>query len=79
MREFKNELTAKRWIKIILSIYNGDEYYNKIREEDEKISENQAKILLQKQVELLKIRKKEMRNITIDKLSDFNFVETIVF
>ncbi len=79
MREFKNELTAKRWIKIILSIYNGDEYYNKIREEDEKISENQAKILLQKQIELLKIRKKEMRNITIDKLSDFNFVETIVF
>lgn len=79
MREFKNELTAKRWIKIILSIYNGDEYYNKIREEDEKISENQAKILLQKQIELLKIRKKEMRNITIDQLSDFNFVEKIVF
>ena len=78
MREFKNESTAKRWINIILSIYNGDKYYNKIREEDEKISENQAKILLQKQIELLKIRKKELRNLTIDELSDFNFVEKIV-
>ena len=78
MRVFKNESTTKRWIKIILSIYKGDEYYNKIREEDEKISEDQAKYLLKKQIELLKIRKKLLTNITIDTLSDFNFVEKIV-
>ena len=78
MRKFKNEMTTKKWIKIILSIYNGDEYYNKIKEEDEKLSENELKIILKKQLELLKIREKKFENITIDQLSDFNFVEKIV-
>ena len=78
MRKFKNELTTKKWVKIILSIYNGDEYYNKIREEDEKLSEKDAKNILKNQVKLLKIRKKELENITIEQLADFNFVEKII-
>ena len=78
MRKFKNELTTKKWVKIILSIYNGDEYYNKIREEDEKLSEKDAKNILKNQVKLLKIRKKELENITIEQLTDFNFVEKII-
>ena len=41
MKKFKNELLLKKWIKLILSIYNGDSYYLNLRKEDEKISENE--------------------------------------
>ena len=56
MKKFKNELLLKKWIKLILSIYNGDSYYLNLRKEDEKISENESLIILKKQVELLKMR-----------------------
>ena len=38
MRKFKNELILKKWIKIILSIYNNTNYFQKLREHSNKIS-----------------------------------------
>ena len=29
MKKFKNEITAKKWINLILAVYNGEYYYNK--------------------------------------------------
>ena len=28
MKRFNNNLLAKKWIKLILSVYNGDAYYS---------------------------------------------------
>ena len=37
MKKFNNWLILKRWIKVILSIYNGKEDYEKLRNEDKKM------------------------------------------
>ena len=37
MKKFNNELILQKWNKIILSIYNGDYYYQKLRKQDKKI------------------------------------------
>ena len=42
MKKFNNELLLKKWIKLILSIYNGKNYYDNLREQDVKILEKDA-------------------------------------
>ena len=64
MKVFDNKLLFKRWIKLILSIYNGEKYYHLIREKDKKISSNDSFNILQNQIHLLKIRMEKYNNIT---------------
>jgi hypothetical protein len=75
MKKFKNELLLKKWIKLILSIYNGDSYYLNLRKEDEKIPENESLIILKKQVELLKMRMPNFANITVKNIENFTYMK----
>ena len=38
MKKFNNKSLKLKWIELILSIYNGDYYYDKIRNQTKKIS-----------------------------------------
>jgi glycosyltransferase involved in cell wall biosynthesis len=42
MKRFRNKLILKRWIKIIVSIYNGKEKYLKLRNKDKKMADKDA-------------------------------------
>ena len=74
MKKFKNELLLKKWTKLIMSIYNGQNYYEKLREQDEKLSEKDSINILKKQLELLKIRLPIFKNLTIENLENFTFM-----
>ena len=54
MKKFNNWLILKRQIKIILSIYNGKENYEKLRNEDKKLLDKDAIYLIENQLNLLK-------------------------
>jgi glycosyltransferase involved in cell wall biosynthesis len=56
MKKFKNDFLLKRWVKLILSVYNGYNYYLKLIEKDEKISKSEYNKILKRQLELLKLR-----------------------
>ena len=73
MKTFNNQITIKKWIKLILAIYKGDEYYSKLKEENEKISEKEAINHLIKQLNILKMRNPQMKNLTLMKIINFNF------
>ena len=73
MKNFKNEVTIKKWIKLILSVYNGDNYYIKLKKHHIKMSEYDAINILKRQLKILKIRKPQMKNITLNKVINFNF------
>jgi glycosyltransferase involved in cell wall biosynthesis len=75
MKKFKNDLLLKKWLKLILSIYNGDSYYLNLRKEDEKIPENESLIILKKQVELLKMRMPNFANITVKNIENFTYMK----
>ena len=77
MKKFKNYLILKRWIKIILSIYYGKKYYQKLRKEDKKLSDEEAIKLIQNQLNLLKLRKKRFKNITLNNIINFTYMENL--
>ena len=61
MKKFSNDLLLNDWTELILSIYKGQNYYNKLREEKKKISQNDGINILNNQIKLLKIRLKLRR------------------
>jgi len=73
MKDFKNEITIKKWIQLILSVYYGDKYYIKLKNKNKKISEYEAIKILKRQLKILKMRKHKMKNLTLNKILNFNF------
>ena len=77
MKKFKNYLILKRWVKIILSIYKGKKNYQKLRNEEKKMADKDALKILQNQINLLRHRKKNFKNITLNNIINFNFMKNL--
>jgi glycosyltransferase involved in cell wall biosynthesis len=72
-----NELLLEKWIKLILSVYFGNNYYQKLRKEDKKISEIEANKILYNQIYLLKMRKSKYTNVTINNINNFTYMDNL--
>ena len=79
MKDINNKLIQKKWNQIILSIYNGDKYYQQLRKRYTKIPEKEAIRLLKNQMYLLRKRKKIFRNLTLENLYNFTYMEYLKF
>ena len=77
MKKFRNYLILKRWVKIIIAIYKGKEYYQKLRDEDKKLPEKESIKLIQNQLNLLKHRKPKFNYITLNNIVNFSFIENL--
>ena len=77
IKNFNNKLLFLKWIKVILSIYKGDSYYEDLRKQDKSMSEKYALKILNNQINLLKLRNKKFQNITIKEFENFTFLENI--
>ena len=77
MEKFNNKFILKRWNQLILSIYNGDNYYQKLREQNKTISEKNAINILNNQLKLLKKRDKKFNKITVQDLLNFSKMEKL--
>ena len=75
MLKYKNEKILERWIKLILSVYKGKNYYENFRNNDKKISEKKARMIISNQLKLLQMRNEEYKNITINDIENFTFIE----
>ena len=73
MKKFRNEITIRKWVELILAIYNGDYYYNKLRSEERKISEKEAINQIERQIQLMKMRIPKKQNISINDILSMNF------
>ena len=78
MKKFKNELLLNKWIKLILSIINGNIYYQELKKKDEKLSNEEALKIINNQLNLLKMRKKAFKNITQTDFENFSFLENMI-
>ena len=72
MKKFDNKLLFYNWIKIILSIYNGDDFYNKIKIQENLVNETQLIKSLNNQIKLLKKRNTHFCEISIKDFQNFN-------
>ena len=77
MKKYRNYLILKRWVKIILAIYKGKENYQKLRDEDKKLSEKDSIKLIQNQLNLLKRRKPKFINVSLKDIINFSFMENL--
>ena len=77
MKKFNSKILLKRWIKVLLSIYNGYEYYIKIKQNDKKISELNAITTLKRQFKLLRKRNSKFKNIRVKDFLNFTFVKNL--
>jgi hypothetical protein len=77
MKKFKNELLLNKWIKLILSIINGNIYYQELKKKDEKLTKREALKIINNQLNLLKMRIKAFKNITQLDFGNFSFLENI--
>jgi len=77
MKNFTNENVIKKWIKLFLSIYNDIEpssYSNLFEEYNKRITEEEANIILNNQLNLLKKRIPDLKDLTFEKLKNFELL-----
>ena len=78
MKHFNNDLLLIKWIKLILSIYNGDYFYNSFRNKDKLLSEKKIANIMNKQIYLLKKRIPVFNYIDNNDFLNFSFMENII-
>ena len=77
MKKFNNNLLFKKWIKLILSVYNGEKYYQKLREQDDTISKKDALNILNNQLNLLKRRLPNFNYLSTENFENLSIIENI--
>ena len=75
MKKFNNNLLLIKWIKLILSIYIDDILFEILRKQDKKLSLEESYNIIDSQIKLLQIRIPFFKNITINNLENFDFME----
>ena len=71
MKTRKNKLIAKKWIKILLSVYKGDDKSFKELDNENKMTEGEANQILNNQLSLLKKRKPRFRTVTLEQFKSY--------
>ena len=77
MKIHKNEIIQKKWVKLIISVYNGIDglsYTKLFRKYNKLVKEKEANRILNNQLNLLKKRIPHFSNLTLEKLKNYSFV-----
>ena len=77
MKKFKNELLLNIWIKVILSVFNGENFYRRLRNTQKLMTNNEAKNIINNQLKLLKLRDSFFINITLENFENYSYMENI--
>lgn len=77
IKKFDNNLTLQKWVKLILSIFNGENYYHMLRNEDNQINKDVALNLIKNQIKLLQNRMHNFYNITLKNIENISFIENL--
>ena len=76
MKKHQNKLIIKKWIKLLLSVYNGigKSLFEKLfRRYNKKVTEYEANIILNNQLNLLKNKNPRFKDLTLEKLKNYSF------
>ena len=77
MKKFNNDLLLIKWLKLIISIYNGEIYFEIMKRNEKQMVKNNSLFILKNQINLLKNRIPEFKNISISDFENFHFMENI--
>jgi glycosyltransferase involved in cell wall biosynthesis len=75
IKNLNNIVTLNKWIKLLLSIFNGDNYYQSMRKQDIKIDKEVALNLIETQIKLLQKREFNYYNISLNDIENITFLD----
>jgi glycosyltransferase involved in cell wall biosynthesis len=75
MRKFDNHSTLNKWVKLLLSIINGENYYQDLRKQDMKIDKDIALYLIKNQIKLLQNRDSNFEDVMLNNIENITFIE----
>ena len=78
MKIFDNNKLLIKWIRLVLSIYNGDKFYNALREQNNILPQEKILDIIIKQTNLLRKRIPIFHNVNINDIENFNYMENIM-
>ena len=73
MKNRKNKIIAKIWVKLLISIYKGDDKYYQKLSNDNKVTDEEANLILNNQLKILKKRNNRFKNITLEQFISYQF------
>ena len=73
--KYNNKMLLMKWIKIILSVFNGYKYYQQLKYNNKEINKLDALNIIKNQISLLKKRIHFFNNITIKNYENFTYME----
>ena len=71
MIKYKNELLILKWFKLVFYIYNGN--VKQFQNKNKKLSEKEGLFILRKQINILKMRNTNFKNITLSNFENLMF------
>ena len=71
MDKHNNNVIAKRWVKLLLAVYKGDNKSFRELEED-KMTEEEAERILNNQLKLIHMRVPRLKDITLEQLKSYS-------
>ena len=77
MNIYNNDLLLIKWKKLLLSIYNGNFYYEEMKKY-QTLSKNKYLEIIKNQINLLEKRILIFKNISINDIENFTFMENII-
>ena len=78
MKKYNNLITIKKWIKLIFAVYEGEESFNRMREETNHIRLEEAINITKSQVNLINMREPFLKNLTFEMMLNFSYLEDIL-
>ena len=77
MKKFNNQILAKKWINLIISVYLGKQYYVNLSSNDNYMNQKDALSIIERQIELLKMRLQNKIKINVNNILDFTFINIL--
>lgn len=78
MKKFNNILLLSKWVELILSVYNGENYYLNFKDNNLDLNDYKLENIIKNQIELLKMREQRFNNITIKKFENFSYLQSLI-
>ena len=75
MKKYKNKFIIEKWVKLIISVYNGDKSYQELLLNDNinKISVKDVNQILSNQLKLFEKRNPQFKKLTIENFKSYSF------
>ena len=78
MKYYDNQILLIKWVKLILSIYKGESYYENLRKQHKEMPQKESLEILKIQVKLLKMRMPTIfNNITTELFENLTYIENL--